>query len=151
MTIPCPTFLLVDDCPGRCTIDQSNTRDYQPDGHGTTLLKISNGDDGGYDDEIRLDHCAEQGLEVSVTIAGDEALCTPIEGASERLIQRARAFLTAAAYRLGVIEDCEESMVDSATYSLTFADELPSLAEVTGLLEAPLNRARRGRRLSDGR
>ena len=129
MTIPTPAFILVDDCPGWCSTDHDKI-DSDPGDHETKLAEFNGGED-----DIALFASSEAGLEVKVWLGGNETLTIPASEAGERLIELARAALTAV-YRLDVIESAEKSVSGSTdkepvSYSLEFSDELLPLTPST--------------------
>ena len=122
MTIPTPAFTLVDECPGWCTMDHMKVYS-NPGDHETKLAEFSHGDG-----DFALYASGHSGLQVKMWHGGEEALVVPAAVAVERLIELARAALTAV-NRLRVIEAAEKSVSGSTNkepvvYSLEFPAEL---------------------------
>ena len=76
MTIPAPTFLIVDECPGWCTFNHDK---FEPGDHEAPPARLRP-DDLDLIDSIDLGASADKGLEVPVGIHGAEALLVPCAG-----------------------------------------------------------------------
>lgn len=69
MTIPTPAFTFVDERPGWCTIDHARVH-AAPGDHDADLVAFTDG-------SINLNAGAVEGLEVSISLAGETSLIIP--------------------------------------------------------------------------
>ena len=127
MTIPTPAFAMIDECPGWCTIDHASIY-AEPGDHEARIVPFTDG-------SVNLVSGAVEGVEVSISLPSEDTRF-PAAEAAERLTEMARALLTAV-YRLGVIEDLEQTatMSERVSYSVTLGHELLSLGQAAQLLE----------------
>ena len=133
MTMQTPAFAMIGECPGWCTLNHDEILG-EPGDHEAQIVTFTNG-------HVALVSGAKEGVEVSLSIAGENVHRIPVAEATECLTEIARAALTAA-YRLGVIDAAEESTALSGrvSYSLDFAPELLSLGDAAMLLNRAATR-----------
>jgi hypothetical protein len=131
MTIRKPNFLLVDECPGWCTLDHKRVS-TEPGEHVGYL--VNSPIVGTFETDVSVIVGGKSDVRVDVHLdnGADSVLaCLPLGEARDALLKLAQVYLTAA-YRLDVVETAEESSTsDKVSYRIDFGSELLPLTPET--------------------